>query len=299
MAGDHLNNDTEDINGTADDNSPFTTNSLCHISGSDGAKEGSGREDGDDERVVGRGEGGLTRINQVDEHSGAGDTIDISRVITEEDTTKGRKGADEVRLPGDGGLNHLDIVGMVEASNETWLGGSRHGNRSSSSKPAGVALSLVNRLLVHFDIQTKEGGVEGSLGVSGQRVKLDHERSTRRAGRGRRDFISPRKGAPSRITRGESSWEQHRGAGGRGSGELGPRFSTRRGKRKALPRLYLVRSRVNTTSHETREQTRKTVMQAIPALVRTASQGRHVGSGPTTDAGAFLGGSVEQLPKQF
>lgn len=39
------------------------------------------------------------------------DTVDVSRIVTEEDTTKGRKGTHEVGLEGDGGLDAQGVDG--------------------------------------------------------------------------------------------------------------------------------------------------------------------------------------------
>ena len=54
----------------------------------------------------------------------AEDTVDVSRVITEEDTTERGEGADEVRLPGHGSLDAIDIAGGRERSSAA-----RHGCR--------------------------------------------------------------------------------------------------------------------------------------------------------------------------
>ena len=50
------------------------------------------------------------------------DTVDVSRVIAEEDPTEGREGADEVRLPGHGSLDAIDIAGGSDGSSAA-----RHG----------------------------------------------------------------------------------------------------------------------------------------------------------------------------
>ena len=50
----------------------------------------------------------------MDENLGAIDTIDISRVVSEEDTTKGSECAHQVGFPGDWSLDATDIVGDLE-----------------------------------------------------------------------------------------------------------------------------------------------------------------------------------------
>ena len=41
----------------------------------------------------------------------AGDTVDVSGVVAEKDTAEGGEGAEQVGLPGDGSLDHLDVLG--------------------------------------------------------------------------------------------------------------------------------------------------------------------------------------------
>lgn len=48
--GKHLNNDTDDVDDTAGDDGPFSTDHVRHITGDDGTEEGTGREDRDNER---------------------------------------------------------------------------------------------------------------------------------------------------------------------------------------------------------------------------------------------------------
>lgn len=73
-------------------------------------------------------------LDGVDEDSGPEDTVDITGVIAEEDTTKGREGADQVGLPGNWGLDALDILSTRQAVDVSGLrharlllvGGVRH-----------------------------------------------------------------------------------------------------------------------------------------------------------------------------
>ena len=49
-----------------------------------------------------------------DEFCHTSDTIDVSRIKAEEDTTERREGAHQVRLPRHGGLDAIDIAGGRE-----------------------------------------------------------------------------------------------------------------------------------------------------------------------------------------
>lgn len=120
--GDHLDDNTDGVDDTAGDDSPLATNHVGAVTGDDSAKEGTGGEDRDDERLVGVGEGLLTRaLDGLDEDGVAVDTVDVTGVVTEEDTTKRGKGAHHVGLPGDGGLDGLDRLGGVEGGDMVGL----------------------------------------------------------------------------------------------------------------------------------------------------------------------------------
>lgn len=129
MTGNHLDSTTEEVDTATGDNSPFATNSLSDISGNEGAEESTSRKDRDDQGVVGAGEAlGALAGDHVDEDPGAGDTIDITGIITKEDTSKGSKGADEICLPCHGSLDGIDIVSGLEAGNEIGVLCGGHGN---------------------------------------------------------------------------------------------------------------------------------------------------------------------------
>ena len=69
------------------------------------------------------GDVGLT-LDESDEDAGAGDTVDVTGIVTEEDTTERGEGAHEVGLPGDGSLDALNIVSCGETpSGRSDLGG--------------------------------------------------------------------------------------------------------------------------------------------------------------------------------
>lgn len=114
-ASDHLDDHTDHVDEAAHDDSPFATDALGDITSDDGTEEGTSREDGDDERLVGGAQGcGAGAFDQLDEVLGTVDTIDVTGVITKEDTSERGKGTDEVGLEGDRCLNAVDIVGPVD-----------------------------------------------------------------------------------------------------------------------------------------------------------------------------------------
>lgn len=112
---DHLNDNTNHVDTAAENNSPLAANHVGKITGNEGAKEGTAGENRDDQRLVAFAEGGGIRaLDGVDEVERTVDSIDISGIVTEEDTAKGGKGAQEVGLPGDGSLDGLDILGSMK-----------------------------------------------------------------------------------------------------------------------------------------------------------------------------------------
>lgn len=114
-AGDHLNNNTDGVDDAAHDDSPLATNPVGHVTGDESAKEGTAGQDRDDERGVGVAERlSVGTLYSLVEDGRGGDTVDVTGIVTEEDTTEGGESAEEVGLPGDGGLNGLDILRGVE-----------------------------------------------------------------------------------------------------------------------------------------------------------------------------------------
>ena len=116
-----MDDNTDGVDQAAENNSPFAAHAVSDITGGDGTEEGTGREDRDDQRGVGGGDGlGLDAIGETLDGSledgRTEDSIDITRVISEEDTSERGKGADQVGLEGDGRLDALD-VGVVGESN--------------------------------------------------------------------------------------------------------------------------------------------------------------------------------------
>lgn len=78
----------------------------------------------------------IRAFNLADEDGGTEDTVDVTGVITEEDTTKGSKSTDQVGFPGDGSFNAVDVVSGLEFDGA----GTRVGGGSG-----GVSLSLLVR----------------------------------------------------------------------------------------------------------------------------------------------------------
>ena len=114
--GRDLNDDTDGEHTAAGNDGGTTTDPVGKGTGEDGTEESTGGKDGDDERLVvgsdlksggmlGEVRGVGTEV--VDKVVGAENTVDVSRVVTEEDTGKGSKGTHEVGPEGDRGLGAL------------------------------------------------------------------------------------------------------------------------------------------------------------------------------------------------
>jgi hypothetical protein len=116
--GDHLDDDTDDVDEAASNDSPLATDHVGQVTGNEGAKEGTAGQDGDDQGLLGRGQGSVAGAHDdVDELLEAIDTVDVPRVITEEDTAEGGEGTDEVGLPGDRRLDAVDVGSRREGTN--------------------------------------------------------------------------------------------------------------------------------------------------------------------------------------
>ena len=124
MAG-RLEDHSDYVDDAASDNRRATTNYISTVTSNDCTEESASGQDGDDERVVstckqfGRG-----TFDDVDEDCRTSDTVDVSRVITEEDATERGEGAYQVGLPGDRRLDMVEIMGDSEGA-----GASRHDGR--------------------------------------------------------------------------------------------------------------------------------------------------------------------------
>lgn len=113
---DHLDDDTNHVDEAAENDSPLAAHEVGEVAGDESAKEGTARQDGDDERRVGLGHLGGGGIQSLDEDLGTEHTVDVTGVVAEEDATERGKGADEVGLPGDGSLDALDVLGGSQAA---------------------------------------------------------------------------------------------------------------------------------------------------------------------------------------
>lgn len=115
--GSDLDNNTSKVDHATSNNRPLATNVLGDVASNESSEEGTGREDGHDERLVLVGESiGGGALDGVDEGGGALDTVDVARVVTEEETSHRGEGAHHVGLPGDRSLDALDVGGGVQTS---------------------------------------------------------------------------------------------------------------------------------------------------------------------------------------
>lgn len=106
---------TENVDEATDDNSPFTTDSVGDITGDESAKEGTSGENRSDQRKPLALEGGsAAAFDEIDEDFGSGHTVDVTRVVTEENTTERGESANEVGLEGDRRLDAIHIAGGSE-----------------------------------------------------------------------------------------------------------------------------------------------------------------------------------------
>jgi hypothetical protein len=118
--GGNLKDNTDNVDEATDDDCSATTNEVGAVTSNECTEEGAGGQDGDDERLVRAAEClGIGTFNDVDEDCRASNTVDVARIVTEEDTAKGREGANQVGLPGD---RCLDIVDVARGSQR----GTRH-----------------------------------------------------------------------------------------------------------------------------------------------------------------------------
>lgn len=116
---------TNDVDNATSDDGPLATNDVGGVTSDESTEESTSREDRSDERQVaalerGSQAGGLLgedvgfTLDEGDEDAGASDTVDVTGIVTEEDTTERGECAHEVGLPGDGSLDALDIVSSGE-----------------------------------------------------------------------------------------------------------------------------------------------------------------------------------------
>lgn len=132
---------TNDVDGATNDNGPLATNDVGDITSNKSTEESTSGQDRDNERGV-AGADGTARgrktlgadgtLNLLDEERGVENTVDVTRVVSgrrqsarvttwrrtsclpKEDTTEGGEGAEQVGLPCDRRLSHVDIGGGLE-----------------------------------------------------------------------------------------------------------------------------------------------------------------------------------------
>lgn len=89
VTSDHLDDNTDHVDTATHDDSPFAANDLGAIATDESAEEGTSREDRDDERSVGSADSsGIVTNNSSDEEGRRETTVDVTRIVTEEDTTE-------------------------------------------------------------------------------------------------------------------------------------------------------------------------------------------------------------------
>lgn len=115
VTSDHLDDNTDSVDNATIDDSPLATNAVGKITSDEGTEEGTARENRDDQRLVALAKGSLaSTLDLLNEVLGAVDTVDVSGIVTEEDTTERGESAHEVGLPGNGSLNLLDIFSSLK-----------------------------------------------------------------------------------------------------------------------------------------------------------------------------------------
>lgn len=123
----NLKNDTNHVDTAANNNCVATSNPVGDITGDDGTKKGAGGQDGDDERLVRTGEScGFFALDDFDEDLGAGDTVDVSGIIAEEDATERSEGAEKIRFPGYGRFNRCVVRSAGEGAFSSRIGRRLH-----------------------------------------------------------------------------------------------------------------------------------------------------------------------------
>jgi len=116
---------TDNVDGAAKNDGPLATNDVGGVTSDESTEESTSGKNRSDEGQVATPEGNslvvcekvlnvCLTLDESDEDAGTSDTVDVTGVVTEEDTTERGEGAHEVGLPGDGSLDALDIVGCSE-----------------------------------------------------------------------------------------------------------------------------------------------------------------------------------------
>ena len=113
--GSNLKNDTCDVDEAANDDGDPTTDQFRTVPGNESTEKGTGRQDGDNQRLMRAGERrGTGAFYDLDEHLGSQDPIDVPAIEPEEDTPERSKRADEVGFPRHRRLDLVDVAGGRE-----------------------------------------------------------------------------------------------------------------------------------------------------------------------------------------
>jgi hypothetical protein len=130
---------TDDVDHAATNDGPLATDHVRDVTSNDSTNEGTGGQDRGNQRGVAGGEGitlhEWASIDFRDEERRVEDTVDVTGVVTEEDTSERGKGAKEVGLPCDRRLDAVDIGGSDEATSHdsgVWWGLAKGGGGDSS-----------------------------------------------------------------------------------------------------------------------------------------------------------------------
>lgn len=127
VAGNHLDNNTDSVDDASGNDSPLAAHPISEITSDESTEEGTAGQDRNNEGGVGVSQSRVLvlrvqvgdvcgALNSLDEVLVAENTVDVTRIVTEEDTTEGGKGAENVGLPGNRSFNVLDILGNAETA---------------------------------------------------------------------------------------------------------------------------------------------------------------------------------------
>merc|ERR1712023_152369 len=122
----HLQDNTDDVDETSQNDRPLATNHVGEITSNESTKEGTSGKDRHNERGVAGADsasaiGGIETLGAdgsldlLDEKRRVEHTVNVTGIVSEEDTTERCESTKEVGLPGNGALSHVDISGSLDA----------------------------------------------------------------------------------------------------------------------------------------------------------------------------------------
>jgi hypothetical protein len=112
-----LNDDTSHVDNASPNDDDPSSELVSQVTSNERTKESTSREDRGNQRVVrGRQSSGVRSLNEVLEDSRSSDTIDVTGIVSEEDTSKGCEGAKKVRLNSNRGLDPVKVGGTSDDS---------------------------------------------------------------------------------------------------------------------------------------------------------------------------------------